>query len=425
MENLIQKKFKLFDNLLHVQENNVNLIHEIMTENSHICCIINENCENIIEQTLLDSTGKVGIPYLLNYGNGKKYIAKISSFGKEIHFRNKPPISVKKIKKSRDIECMSIEIEELKYLGLDEFTNEILIAYIIEEVFLNPMMNKMYFGVKYLNGSICDNKGIHVMEYCDLGNLRQFIYDKNIEKYKEENVMVPIYGLNSLSVIKKEHLTSILSQVTTALHYLNETIEFTSGDLKVENIFVKKINTSGRYGFLNNDSDFRCKIADYGKSSCTFTSDIGERIRLYNWNKLSSYYLMIKDFNPIIRKENRKSYYIVDEFFVNETLVYLRHMGIPYYRSFDYYTFIISLLLIPEYYYGFFRIGNEDIIERFWNRIWINDNERNKIERKLEKAMRSSIRIGKESRRYGYIKIITLLQDRKLMCSALKQVVFI
>lgn len=43
-------------------------------------------------------------------------------------------------------------------------------------------------------------------------------------------------------------------------------------------------------------------------------------------------------------------------------------MGIPYYRSFDYYTWIISMLLSPPIYYSFF--VTDSLYNIFWDPIW-------------------------------------------------------
>lgn len=49
-------------------------------------------------------------------------------------------------------------------------------------------------------------------------------------------------------------------------------------------------------------------------------------------------------------------------------------MGIPYYRSFDYYTWIISMLLSAPVYYAFF--ATESLYKTFWDPIWDLDTEK-------------------------------------------------
>ena len=436
---LKRRKIVTLENLFNINKEDVNNLYGSIVGDSNVCCLLDENCINI-QQRPLGPKGKVGVPYFITYKGRENYVSKFSPFRKEVHYKDYPPVSLKKIMRSENIECMSMEIEELHYLGLDEFTNEMCIGYLIQEAFKyssTMLQNNMYFGVEYINGSTCNRTGIHVMEYCDLGNLRDFIgrgkegtdlyeyienYTREFKYYQEidiskfsEDVNI-INVFHEIDILNEIYLEPILSQVTAALHYLNETIEFTSGDLKTENIFVKSETVTGMYGFLRMTAPFKCKIADYGKSSCTFTTNQGERLRIYNWSRLADYYLKVKDFTPKIRKENTTSYYIVDEFFMAETYVYLRHMGIPYYRSFDYYTFLISLLVIPEYYYSFF---NSSLVYKFWDRVWINEEENQKMRRRVFKAMRNNKR-----GRYGYDDIVKLLKGRKLMCSAIKKVVY-
>ena len=385
----------------------------------YVCCILDQACENVYI-TPLGERGKVGIPYIIQSGNDF-YVTKVSDYDRKVVYSEGPPVSEENVRESS---CLSADFKSQRYLGLGEFVNELVVGLVVEQAFSRWDLLDSYFGVKYLNGSVCKSKGIHIMEYCDLGNLSSFAKKVDVNfKFFAFYQGVNHINREGLDVIDPLVVQTILNQITAALHYLDASIEFRSGDLKLENIFVKSENVTGNYFGLDLglSPGIRCKIADYGKSSCTFTTNEGERIRVYNWSRLSRQYFRFSDFRPdirrIIRDEKIYDFYVVDDTFVAQTYAYARHMGIPFYRSFDFYTFIVSLLTLPEYYYSFFSTNMEEVRDIFWMRIWLDQTDRVKVERRVNKAMRSG-------RRTSYEDVIKILKGRKLLCGVLDDIVF-
>jgi hypothetical protein len=103
-------------------------------------------------------------------------------------------------------------------------------------------------------------------------------------------------------------------------------VEFNHGDLKAANVLVSAEPSRGNYQGLSWNSDLSFKLADFAKSSLTIRTSTNERVRLFNYSSSAETYLSIgTNFNV-------------------SALAQIRHMGLPYYFSFDLYT----LMIIPE-----------------------------------------------------------------------------
>ena len=191
-------------------------IIKTLISDSWIKLLMEGRCSSIT-LTPLGERGKVGVPYLLRkleLTGTKTYILKTSSYT--------PYSSIKKVTKdSENNLCLTggINID----LALDEFTNELLIGYILRNVFETTGMKSL--AVTYDYGGAYENTGGIIMEYADIGNLISVI------KY-------PQFITDGL--VRVNILEGIISQVLTFIHFLGQDsiIQFTSGDLKMENILV-------------------------------------------------------------------------------------------------------------------------------------------------------------------------------------------
>ena len=90
-------------------------------------------------------------------------------------------------------------------------------------------------------------------------------------------------------------------------------------------------------------------MADYGKSSATFQTDEGP-VRLF-WEPEQTTTKLFRDsqkkIHPFIPEIRNDTYKTTD---ASTIVVYnrLRMMGIPYYKSYDVYMFLISFFLISN-----------------------------------------------------------------------------
>lgn len=155
-----------------------------------ICCIIDkidgvsqtdEACSNITVRPL-GPKGKVGVPYIIQDEAGTM-IAKLTQVDKLYStYLTVPPTSLASfIGRNRAVKhCISdIKLTHIRYIASDEFTNETLIAYILNYlVFENSKVGRKLplLFVRHYQGGICNKNsgkivGLNIMENCDLGPL--------------------------------------------------------------------------------------------------------------------------------------------------------------------------------------------------------------------------------------------------------------
>lgn len=355
----------------------------IRYNNPSICCLLDNignddstgkvACNSLTVEAL-GPRGKIGIPYIVRDIYGNELIVKLSKIDVPYStYRSKPPTSISDLD-SRDVaQCITnIELDKIQYLASDEFTNETLISYLIN--YIGDLLKLPPLFVTHYEGAICSDKltgeqfGLNIMEHCDLGPLDKV----------SENPKFSQYGLNyevtyggyrsSLYLINESVVKQILTQITVGIHMLQHHVGFISGDLKAGNIFLKSDPIDTKYMGIQIKCPFTCKIADYGKSSAMFRQLNGGIIRFYNDSKLSNLYMKIHPFSPNISQEDNEYYYTIGDIFTTQLYTRIRHMGIPFYRSFDYYTVLVSLLTIPAFYYTFF--ASDNLRKIFWDPIW-------------------------------------------------------
>lgn len=371
---------------------------------------------NNTEIKLLGQRGRIGVPYILtvNRPNGyEQYVLKKSPVVPAILYSRTPPTDLQNlIPYKNDLQiCGFPSLENLNYIGSDEFTNETLIAYILDYVYsrygLNQQGMKTY--LKHFLGFVCKSNGYNLMEYADLGTLDRIGDDDKWQAYRHS---IPIFSNTNVSrreVVKPEYLIKIFKQVIANLHFLQTTIQFTSSDCKSANIFVSNQPIKVDYEGLILDCPFTCKIGDYGKSSLTIgLTNQNIPYRLFNRDWKSDQYLRFSPFTPHIETLEDIPYYTVSNLFLAQLYTRLRHMGIPFYLSFDTYTFIVSMLLDPAVFYSFF--GNDDMVKYIWEPLWFQDDLQEIFSR-----IQKSISQGKGG---SYQNTVPLLMNIKLKCHA-------
>lgn len=332
------------------------------------CQIFSDSYEGS-KLTPLGQKGKIGSLYILTFNRIKtKFIVKFSIVNPTISFSDNPP---RKLAVDSGV-CFPGSDAKTSYLGLDEFSNESCIAYIVNKI---CEKSQFKFVVKYHRSFICQNQGVNLMEYCDLGDLSQFPRHEHVrEKYTESiSLFDEIHTVPSIVTV-----TQIFHQVIAGLDFLSQQAGFISGDLKAANIFVKTEKVSGSYRGMSLDAPFMCKISDYGKSSCLLKTDT-ENIRIFNAVSYANIYFIAGDFEPNFTKDGR---YVVDDYLLTNTYANLRHMGSPYFRTYDFYTFVVSLLTVPEFYFRFFT--SDYLLAHFWHPLWANVDEENEVKRRID-----------------------------------------
>ena len=184
---------------------------------------------------------------------------------------------------------------------------------------------------------------------------------------------------------------------------------FNHGDLKIENILVANQSTSFSYENMTHSSNITFKLSDFERSSMTL--DRGKKataIRMYNRNPRLAATLKVFAFDPKINKQFGELYYQVEANLDATSYARIRHMGVPYYSSWDTYTFIVSLLSLPQV---FFPVFTDPTLKRilFDDMFFAEDTTR--IYNGIFKAVRSGNTLTMD-------QILKLLRNSKLKCEA-------
>lgn len=374
---------------------------DFLYNNPDICCLLhNTDPNNSIclgtNQGYLGKKGKIGIPYLVEI-EGQTFILKTTQPGRlSLVYRERPPSNVQKFQQKllqSPSRCGYSDMQNYKFLGGDEFTNEMLVGFILDAYFTlrhqdNGNSTRFYPYITYYLSSVCNDTqrgliltsqrliGVHLIEYANLGTLWDFSRSNNSQEYRIVH-RDPIDNIQ-LEILRPEITALILRQVISALHILQNELQFNHGDLKLENIFVSSEPSQGDYEGLDVTAPFTCKIADYGKSSLTVESVQTSFCRIYNRSWLADRYLYLVPFNPMVNidriGEQEEPYFIIQGFLDVQLYTQTRHMGLPFYLAYDTYSFLVSMLLNPTFYYSFF--SQDVFITQLWNPMWFGNDAR-------------------------------------------------
>lgn len=424
----------------------------LQTNNPNICCLIetgNRSSTEVKPGICLVSTtqplshqGKESETRLVTSGNKRQpqyFVLKIYNLDSlDIRFFDKPRIPA-----LWSTQCLYPQVADLKYLGSDNFTNEYLIGFILRDLYLrpqglppqlpsqqiqaqqpqlrgiqrfdgvNPGSNRLNGVIDFISATICNSgtskKGVILLEYADLGDVISLVRNPLNSEFRNVQTFTDQAGnpvqLNSL---QPKVIVDIYKQIVANLDFLHQEVEFNHGDLKANNILVKSSPSRGNYKGLSWDSTFTVKMADFAKSSLTITDNSKRRIRLFNYSSYAERYQSIFPFVPSIDSQFGEPYYVMDANTNASGLAWIRHLGIPFYFSWDTYTFAISMLLIPEVFYPV--MTNEKLRAVLFDSLWFAD-EYSTVWTRLYNAVQAQ-------KPNSYSITLDILRGLKLKCRA-------
>ena len=243
------------------------------------------------------------------------------------------------------------------------------------------------FGLQLLNfNTLLDLSNIDTFktplrilkETVDTDNRDRILYDS--EAYSVMRIDMSIDRL----VIRPNIILSICKQILSTLHILQENMSFIHGNLTVSNIHLSliplKSTVSLSTGIIEIDDEFTCKIDNFDLSALTVNFN-GKIYRFYQRSGSKSQDWISATMNSDLKVEDVK---IVTE---NKYIIPLKidypqyeqfcrsELNIPkyLYPTLDTYTFIISLLNIPEVYYSVF--SNSTLISTIWSPLFASSNK--------------------------------------------------
>jgi hypothetical protein len=419
VEDLLNSPFPIIENIHQTTQLMRHCCPLIPHNDPDVCCILNPNnlsfaglCQAQIR--LLGPRGKIGVPYLVTLSDGTQLVAKSSRIS-SLHgtYRRDPPSAISRLqgREQEVVACLSnIPLDKLRYLGTDEFTNETLIGYLINYASAQADVPGLFL-IHYW-ATVCGDvrkypvTGINITEYCDLGNLIEFTTNEGGKPYRGRYRLNQGQEQSVLELVGSEFVFEIIKQIVVALHFLQKTLYFASGDLKAGNVFVKSEPINEVYLGIPLRAPFRCKIADYGKSSCVINQD-KVALRFYNQSTLADIYLALQPFALNTGKTvDGTYYYIISHFLISTFYARSRHMGIPFYASFDTYLIVISMLLIREYYYTFFSV---DYLRQLWDILWVEPQDSKIVQDRIYQAFSKGSALSVSD-------AVNVLQDVRLRC---------
>lgn len=326
------------------------------TNNSALCCLIENTCSSS-EAKPLSHQGKESETRLVTSGptNQRRYhVLKIYNLDSlNIRFFDTP-----RIPPLWSPKCFYPDVADLLYLGSDNFTNEYLIGFILKDLYFRAQSTNTRLNgiIDFISVTVCNSgnskKSVILMEYANLGDIINLVRNPLNSEFRDVQIFTdqannPV----ELDSLKPKIIVDICKQVIANLEFLHDEIEFNHGDLKANNVLVQNTPSRGNYKALAWNSEITVKMADFAKSSLTITDKSNRRIRVFNYSSYAERYQAAFPFIPSINSQFAEPYYIMDANTNVAALTWIRHLGIPFYFSWDTYTFMISLLLIPEIFY--------------------------------------------------------------------------
>ena len=430
--------------------------------NAQLCCLIGASSVKVKPNICLISKvnplahqGKEAETLLVTTGPLRQpqyFVLKVFEMDRpEVRFFESPVSNISHLGSSPQLKlCLYPNITNLQYLGSDNFTNEYLVGFVLNEVYRRsatsqgppqveaqpaaPLQLQIPQGIqrradgsfdgsgtveldgaiRFISATICNSgnkrKGTIIMDYADLGDIKNIVKNPLASDFRTTQEFLDQAGnVVRLNSLKPAIVVDICKQVVANFDFLHRQVEFNHGDLKANNILIQSTPSQGNYQGLAWNSAFTVKLADFGKSSLTIADNQNRRIRLFNYSSAADTYLGIFPFRPSLGTQFDQPYYLLDTNTNLSALARIRHMGIPFFYSMDLYTFIISLLLIPEIFYPV--MTDNRLRTALFDNLWFQDDYSTVWTR-----LYNAIHTRKDNSSYSVI--LDILTGIKLKCQA-------
>ena len=320
---------------------------------SGLCCVFNSQISN---------GALCGSRNVQKIDNGQYMLEMLNGISLKCLIETTPNITIKASKSTfppgmnrKPKQSNSMNTLPNIYIGTDEFTNNTIIGYMLYMLWDRVKLPKM--SIKPLGSALCSDTGLNL--YSPYNNLLSDMAPGYRDKYLE---ILPC------------HVDNILRQITASLSYLQSNYGFVHGNLTLNNVIAVTESTKTRYEGLEIHGDFRCVLKGFKHSSINmYRSD--SVLRFFNESELANLYLKLNSFtdDSVDGVYKLKG---VDSHIQNR----VRHMGIPFYKSYDFYIFIVSMMLHKDYK----EVLNRDFQWLYSELLW-DKNEIEELKFRLEK----------------------------------------
>jgi len=384
---------------------------------------------------------KVQGMYRINTTIGQQPIemtVKVVNSWNHSRFTEEDPFKTKKLKESIEAgrinaqDCLTqIKIPD-SYLGLDAFANEVIIGTIVDQFARTDGFPQLYHPV--IAGLKCGSKKV-ILSPSFYGTLLQVgtvgvVQDQfGREKFRDLIVNPKLGKQGSQVMVKPEITLGVIQQVTSLISFLQKKLLFVHADLRINNILYHDRPYRGRIGNFQIDCPITVSVSGFANSSLTITrtrsspQDPIQEVRIFNEAKGSNYLLKYTDSYSF--KSERHSFCVHTGENNSECgeanwwqlpsqldwrlVLWTGHSGLPFYKSYDLYIFLVSMLMTPQYYYS---IVTTKSGERLFNLMWL-DTERKKIIKRLTDAHRKEVKLS---------TIFGILEGISIRCDLLEMI---
>lgn len=372
----------------------------------------------------LDKSGKKSRPTLIELDGEKKIVKAVKILKFHSNYYNSDLFGVKELRESlldEDVSqnCVGVTDFDYQYIGLDDFGNEAIIAKVVEEAFGNSRWSQLYNRIEF--AGVCGDYGLLLMEYSKYGDVYSFC-QSTPGKFMGEGIIKPMVTL------------SIIQQVATALKFLQSEIQFIHSDLKVQNVLL----TSGKPGKGLINQNIIAKIADYANCSATVKSlndnkILSKDIRFFNELLISRIFPLGADYK--VEGEVDKNCFQVKigqglaggdlgvcktsywwklpTGFNTKMSLITAHSGLPFYRSYDFYVFMVTLMMCRGYFDSI--VSREDIKGVVWDYLW--------LPKELEKVTNDVKKFHSIDKSPGLDEALKILSKYRMRCDAISLIV--
>lgn len=359
-------------------------------------------CQIIKKIKPLDGSGK-NSKILLFSSDETEYVAKVISDRRFSKYHKDRIFDVSNLQRAAinnpDIaDCLLTDINQNdQYVGLDSFANEVIISFILSAILQDENLPSMTNIIDSF--AICKNNAVIVSKRADLGNLYNFALREDNEtsmffEYYTGQYLPP--NKTSVRILKSEVVLDILKQIIITLDVLKSKVNFMSGDFKLENILLDLEDTNFRKDGVGVNSKLRIRLIDFGSASVTIASNYDpnlNNIRIFNEIRVAKY-MGAKLIDYSAETEIRQRCYPspnavlvrigeIESLCDNSTWWKLpstfdaifslltMHSGISFYKAYDFYTFMVSMMLVPQYYYA---VASDPRLSSLWLSLWLQED---------------------------------------------------
>lgn len=392
-----------------------------------------------IVRELDNSEDEKAVPYLVNI-DGKNHIIKAVKIGTSrwSKYYSGDIFNMKKLRKTisenRELAatCLGIFRLDFKYIGLDDFANELLCTYVAQSILdylkLPPLVNNI---TKYV---ICGNYGLML---CDISEYRS-LYDVAVNKTSTSELysVYPVpqsHGAyDSQMAVSHDVSENVIFQAMVFLDSIKNSVGLVHSDFRLSSILLKDEKCNLSYKGITRNSPYIIKIKNFALASTSLIPN--GNVRIFNEIRATRFLPAATGVTDFKLKDHKSTNCIQIEIGKNKQTqpnqalsgrcqvqnwwklgmtfnasvsLLTAHSGLPYYRTYDFYVLMVSMMMVKEWYNS---ILSNSRLSMLWNSMWLNDE--------IKKVTLDCLKFHNKGKPY-LNNVIDILKNYHMSCSTL------